>query len=145
MKKDDVIILADDDEGHAELIRKNLIRTGIENELLHFKDGQETMDFLLQKRDEAQQETAVGYVLLLDIRMPKLDGIEVLMQIKSDPKLSKTPVIMVTTTDDPKEIERCYNLGSCNYFVKPVGYESFVETIQQLSLFLADVEAPVIV
>jgi CheY-like chemotaxis protein len=81
-------------------------------------------------------------VLLLDIRMPKVDGIEVLRQVKCDPELKKLPVIMVTTTDDPREIDRCHELGCSNYITKPVEYSQFVETIRRLGLFLLTVEVP---
>ncbi len=142
MRKEVVILVAEDDEGHAGLIRKNLARAGIVNEILHFRDGQEVLDFLLQKGDGPQRQPEASYVLLLDIRMPKLDGVEVLAQVKADPELRKMPVIMITTTDDPKEVERCHALGCNNYITKPVDYESFVNTVRQLGLFLAIVEVP---
>lgn len=142
MQKDVVILVAEDDEGHAGLIRKNLVRAGIVNELLHFKDGQEILDFLFQKGDARQRRVGDYYVLLLDIRMPKLDGIEVLKQVKSDPELCKIPVIMITTTDDPREVEHCHALGCNNYITKPVGYEDFVNAIRQLGLFLSVVQIP---
>ncbi len=142
MQKEVVILVAEDDEGHAGLIRKNLTRSGIVNELLHFKDGQEILDFLLQKGDGLQRQIGVSYVLLLDIRMPKLDGVEVLKRLKSDPELRKIPVIMITTTDDPGEIEHCHALGCSSYITKPVGYEDFVNAIRQLGLFLSLVQVP---
>lgn len=142
MQKEVVILVAEDDEGHAGLIRKNLVRAGIVNELLHFKDGQEILDFLFQKGDARQRRVGDYYVLLLDIRMPKLDGIEVLKQVKSDPELCKIPVIMITTTDDPREVEHCHALGCNNYITKPVGYEDFVNAIRQLGLFLSVVQVP---
>jgi CheY-like chemotaxis protein len=142
MKKEVVILIAEDDEGHAGLIRKNLVRAGISNELLHFKDGQEIMDFLLCKGDGLKRQQDTAYVLLLDIRMPKLDGAEVLTQVKADPELRKMPVIMITTTDDPREVEHCHILGCSSYITKPVEYESFVNAIRQLGLFLAVVQVP---
>ena len=142
MKKEVVILIAEDDEGHAGLIRKNLVRAGISNELLHFKDGQEIMDFLMQKGDGLKRQPDTAYVLLLDIRMPKLDGTEVLTQVKADPELRKIPVIMITTTDDPREVENCHVLGCSSYITKPVDYENFVNAIRQLGLFLAVVQIP---
>ncbi len=142
MRKEVVILVAEDDEGHAGLIRKNLARGSIVNDVLLFKDGQEILDFLFQKGDGPQRQPGASYVLLLDIRMPKLDGIEVLAQVKADPELRKMPVIMITTTDDPKEVERCHVLGCNNYITKPVDYESFVNAVRQLGLFLAIVEVP---
>lgn len=142
MNQEVVILLAEDDEGHAGLIRKNLTRTGLVNEILHFKDGQEIMDFLLQTGNGCKRQSGAAYVLLLDISMPKLDGVEVLTQMKADPELRKIPVIMITTTDDPKEVERCHALGCSSYITKPVQYESFVNAIRQLGLFLAVVQVP---
>lgn len=142
MNNEVVILIAEDDEGHAGLIRKNLARAGIANELLLFKDGQEIMDFLFRKGDGLKRQSGKAYVLLLDIRMPKLDGVEVLAQVKGDPELRKIPVIMITTTDDPREVEKCHALGCSNYIAKPIDYESFVNAIRQLGLFLAVVEVP---
>lgn len=142
MNNEVVILIAEDDEGHAGLIRKNLARAGIANELLHFKDGQEIMDFLFRKGEGHKRQSGTAYVLLLDIRMPKLDGVEVLAQVKTNPELRKIPVIMITTTDDPREVEKCHALGCSNYIAKPIEYESFVNAIRQLGLFLAVVEVP---
>ena len=142
MHKEVVILLAEDDEGHAGLIRKNLTRGHILNELLHFKDGQEILDFLFQKGAGPHRQSGASYVLLLDIRMPKIDGTEVLVQVKTDPELRKIPVIMITTTDDPREVERCHAMGCNNYITKPVDYDKFVNSIRQLGLFLSIVEVP---
>ena len=79
---------------------------------------------------------------MLDIRMPKVDGVEVLRQLKQDPELTKIPVTMITTTDDPREVEECHLLGCSNYITKPVDYNKFVEVIRQLGLFLLVVEVP---
>ncbi len=142
MEKEVIVLLAEDDVGHATLIKKNLKRSGLTNRLLHFKDGQETLDFLFRQGEEPQREHGAAYLLLLDIRMPKVDGVEVLRQIKQDPELRKMPVIMLTTTDAPWEIERCHGLGCSNYIVKPVDYDKFIEAIRQLGLFLMVVEIP---
>jgi len=142
MKKEVVILIAEDDEGHASLIRKNLKRAGISNEILHFKDGQETLDFLLGSDGGQHRVKNTAYLLLLDIRMPKIDGVEVLRKIKQDVELRKIPVIMITTTDDPREVEHCHSLGCSNYITKPIDYNKFVEAINQLGLFLMVVEVP---
>ncbi len=144
MKKDIVILLAEDDAGHTALIKRNLKRAGLANQMLHFEDGQEILNFLFKTDGGPQRESGTGYLLLLDIRMPKVDGVEVLRQIKQDPELRKLPVIMLTTTDDPREIERCHHLGCSNYIAKPIDYDKFVEAIKQLGLFLMVVEVPAI-
>ena len=142
MHQEVVILIAEDDEGHAGLIRKNLTRAGIVNETLHFKDGQAILDFLFRKGEGPQRQSGEAYILLLDIRMPKVDGVQVLEQVKADPELRKIPVTMITTTDDPREVDRCHALGCSNYITKPLDYESFVNAIRQLGLFLAVVEVP---
>jgi len=142
MTEEVVIILAEDDEGHASLIMKNLRRAGVRNQMLHLKDGQETLDFLFCRDNGHHREPGTAYILLLDIRMPKVDGVEVLRQIKQDPELRKMPVTMVTTTDNPREVETCYSLGCSNYVTKPIDYDKFVSVIRELGLFLVVVEVP---
>ena len=90
------------------MIIRNLKRAGIVNEILHFKDGQETLDFLLRRGSGPHRAASTSYLLLLDIRMPRVDGVEVLRQVKQDAELRKIPVIMITTTDEPKEVDKCH-------------------------------------
>lgn len=142
MKKEVCILIAEDDTGHAALIRKNILRAGITNTIMHFKDGQELLDFLFKKDDAPHRQGEVSYLLLLDIRMPKVDGVEVLRNIKADVELRKIPIIMLTTTDDPREVENCHKLGCSNYITKPIDYEKFVDVIKKLGLFLMVVEVP---
>ncbi|MFC1592023.1 response regulator [Thermodesulfobacteriota bacterium] len=142
MKKEVYILIAEDDDGHAALMKKNLMRAGVTNPVIHFKDGQEALDFLFKKGDGRKRESGCAYLLLLDIRMPKIDGVEVLKKIKEDSELCKMPVIMITTTDDPKEVEKCHRFGCSHYITKPIDYEKFVDAIRQLGLFLLVVEVP---
>lgn len=142
MNHEVVILVADDDDGHAGLICKNLARAGITNEIIRFKDGQETVDFLFRRGEGPHRESGVPYILLLDIRMPKLDGTDVLKAVKGDQELKKIPVIMITTTDDPREVTLCHSLGCSSYVTKPVAYEAFVNAIRQMGLFLTIVEVP---
>ncbi|MDM8535299.1 response regulator [Desulfobacterales bacterium HSG17] len=144
MNKDVVILVAEDDEGHAGLIKKNLSRSGIVNEVVHFKDGREILDFLYKRGSGLHRQSGIAYVLLLDIRMPKVDGVQVLKQVKSDAELRMLPVIMITTTDDPREIEACHAIGCSNYITKPIEYDNFVNAIRQLGLFLSVVQVPAI-
>mgnify|MGYP002642472922 CR=1 FL=1 len=144
MHTDVIILVAEDDEGHANLIKKNLKRAGIVNEILLFIDGQEILNFLFRKGDGPHRKSGEAYILLLDIRMPKIDGVQVLEQIKTDPSLKKLPVIMITTTDDPREIENCHEMGCSSYITKPIDYENFVNAIRQLGLFLSVVQVPII-
>jgi CheY-like chemotaxis protein len=141
MAKEIVVLIADDDLGHVRLIEKNLQRAGLHNRIEHFEDGQGILDFLFGRGPRLRAKEA-SYLLLLDIRMPKIDGVEVLRQIKADPELKKIPVIMLTTTDDPREVDNCHAVGCSNYVVKPVDYEKFAEAIKQVGLFIALVQVP---
>jgi len=141
VKKEVVILIAEDDEAHTILIQRNLKRAGITNEQVLFKDGKAVLDFMY-RRGERQRIPDTPYLLLLDIKMPEVDGVEVLRQLKADPELKKMPVIMITTTDDPREVERCHELGCSNYVTKPMNAEQFVEAIRRLGLFLLIVEIP---
>jgi CheY-like chemotaxis protein len=136
------LILAEDDEGHATLVQRNLRRAGFVNEMVHVRDGQEALDFIRAEGSHSGRTINDFFLLLLDINMPKIDGVEVLRRIKADPFTSKIPVIMLTTTDDPREVERCYELGCSVYLTKPVEYEGFIEAINRLGLFLQVVKVP---
>ena len=141
MTNEVVVLIADDDLGHVRLIEKNLSRAGLHNPIERFDNGQDILDFFFGRGARRRAKEA-AYLLLLDIRMPKVDGTEVLRQIKADPELRKIPVIMLTTTDDPREVEHCHALGCSNYVVKPVDYEKFAEAIKQFGLFIALVQVP---
>jgi CheY-like chemotaxis protein len=136
------IVLAEDDDGHASLIHRNLERAGLANGFVRVRDGQEALDLIRGEGEHAGRAALGDYLLLLDINMPRVDGIEVLRQVKADPSRATTPVIMLTTTDDPREVERCYKLGCNVYITKPVAYDRFVEAIRQLGLFLQVVKVP---
>ena len=142
MKEEVVVLIVEDDDGHARLIEKNLRRASIENKMLRFADGQQILDFLFRRGEARKREDFVPYLLLLDIRIPKIDGVEVLRQIKQDQELRKIPVIMLTTTDDPHEIDACHRLGCSHYIVKPVEYDKFSAVLGQLGLFVKIVQVP---
>ena len=141
MTKEVVVLIADDDLGHVRLIEKNLSRAGLHNPIERFGNGQEILDFLFGRGPRRRAREA-PYLLLLDIRMPKVDGVEVLRQIKADPELRKIPVIMLTTTDDPREVEHCHALGCRTYVVKPVEFQAFVDAVKELGLFWAVINEP---
>jgi CheY-like chemotaxis protein len=134
------ILLAEDDDGHALLIERNLKRAGLVNRVVRARDGQEALD--LVRAGIGAEPASVPFLLLVDINMPRIDGVEVLRQLKADPKTALVPVIMLTTTDDPREIERCYQLGCSIYITKPVRYEDFVEALKRLGMFLEIVKLP---
>lgn len=135
-KSNVIILLAEDDDGHAELIKINFKLAGIGNKMIRFKDGLELWEFLSFTGGGHHREHGRQYLLLLDIRMPRMDGVEVLEKIKSDPELKKLPIIMLTTTDDPKEIEKCYALGCNSYITKPLEFAAFSETLRKLGEFI---------
>ncbi|MGA3007194.1 MAG: response regulator [Opitutaceae bacterium] len=137
-----VILVVEDDEGHAILVRQNLEAAGLSNRIEHFADGQAVLDFLFKRGAGRVRKAGEVYLVLLDIRMPKVDGIEVLRRIKEDAELHKLPVIMLTTTDDIREVERCYQLGCSVYVQKPVDYDKFAEAIRRLGLFITVLQIP---
>jgi CheY-like chemotaxis protein len=130
------IAIVDDDEGHSYLIRENLESAGLLNRIESFRDGQEFLDFMFMRGEGRKRQSGLNYLVLLDIRMPKVDGVEVLRQIKADPELRKLPVIMLTTTDDAREVDRCHLLGCSGYVQKPVDYDRFSKAIRNMALFL---------
>lgn len=142
MKNLPVILIVEDDEGHAILVRQNLEAIGLSNSIEHFRDGQAVLDFLFRQGNGRVRAPRQQYLVLLDIRMPKIDGIEVLRQIKAHPELHKLPVIMLTTTDDSREVERCHELGCSVYVQKPVDYEKFADAIRRLGLFIGLMQVP---
>lgn len=137
-----IILLAEDDDGHATLINRNLRRAGITDKLVRLRDGQELLDYL--RNDGPQQERVeVGALLvLLDIRMPRLDGMETLRQLKGSGDTASIPVYMLTTTDDPREVMRCFRAGCNAYVTKPVDYGEFAETIKRLASFIIATKVP---
>jgi CheY-like chemotaxis protein len=136
------ILLAEDDDGHAQLVQRNLDRAGVLNGFFRVRDGQELLDCLKSRGTSHEQVLGEAIVVLLDINMPRIDGIEALRQIKANPDTHRIPVIMLTTTDDPREIDRCYELGCNVYITKPVDYDGFIDAIRRLGLFLQIVQRP---
>ena len=137
MLKDTVVLIAEDDAGHFALLKKNLWRSCVANDIIQFKDGEEVLEFLFGEGEGARREADQRYILLLDIRMPKIDGREVLRRMKEDDELKKMPVIMLTTTDDAGEISKCYDMGCSFYVVKPADYNMFMEAVNNLGNLLS--------
>ncbi len=135
MKKELVILFAEDNRGHFVLTENYFARMGVRNRMLWFRDGKETLDFFFNQDGTVKNHENSEFVLFLDIRMPKIDGIEVLRRIKQNEELKCTHVIMLTTTDNHSEIERCYRLGCSAYVVKPVKYSSYIDAMRKAGLF----------
>ncbi|HTU98912.1 MAG TPA: response regulator [Luteitalea sp.] len=136
------ILLAEDDDGHAVLVERNLRRAGVTNRIERARDGQEALDYLRSRGNHAGREPDGPLLMLLDINMPRVDGVEVLRQMKASPSTARIPVVMLTTTDNPHEVERCYDLGCSVYVTKPVTYDDLSEAMRRLSLFLSIVTVP---
>ena len=136
------IVLAEDDDGHATLVERNLRRAGFLNNFVRARDGQDALDLLTGAGEYVEKKITGPMLLVLDLKMPRLDGLEVLRALKSSPHLARIPVIMLTTTDDPREVEKCYELGCSVYILKPIDYEAFIEAIRRLGLFLQLVKLP---
>ena len=132
-----MILVAEDDDGHFALIERNLLRSGITKPIVRFRDGQEVLDFLENFKSCESANAHRPLLILLDIRMPKMDGVTVLEKIKSHPTLKKIPIFMLSTTDDPGEINQCYQIGCNCYIVKPLDYKKFMQTMERLGAFLA--------
>ena len=135
------IVMIEDDEGHARLIEKNIRRAGILNEIKHFTDGTTALQFLFEAADGPAKNGPA--LILLDLNLPDMSGTDILARIKADDSpLRRQPVVVLTTTDDKVEIQRCYDLGCNVYITKPVNYESFAQAIRQLGLFLSVIQVP---
>lgn len=133
-----VIVMIEDDEGHARLIEKNVRRAGVNNEILHFADGTSALHFL----QSADTQASGPLLILLDLNLPDMTGIDILGVLKGHDRLKRAPVIVLTTTDDKIEIQRCYDLGCNVYITKPVDYDTFATAIRQLGLFLSVMQVP---
>jgi len=137
-----VIVMIEDDEGHSRLIEKNIRRAGVNNEIISFVTGSSALEFLLGKDDGAAASSSRQFLVLLDLNLPDMMGTTILERIKNNIHLRRTPVIVLTTTDDSEEINRCYDLGANAYITKPLNYEGFARAIQQLGLFISIVQVP---
>ncbi|HEX2769053.1 MAG TPA: response regulator [Geobacteraceae bacterium] len=136
------ILLVEDDPGHVLLIEKNLRRAGVTNGIIKLDDGGKAVDYLFSEGEFATTRNPVPLLILLDLNLPVLNGLQVLQRIKADERTRRIPVVMLTTTDSPQEIAKCYDLGCNIYIVKPVDYVKFSEAIRNLGLFLSIVSTP---
>ena len=132
------IVMVEDDLGHAKLIEKNIRRANIANDIVHFDHGDAALGYLFSEEVRANGPL----LILLDLNLPDMSGTDILEKVKSDERLRRAPVVVLTTTDDKVEIQRCYDLGCNVYITKPVDYEAFAGAIRQLGLFLSVMQAP---
>ena len=130
------VLLVEDNMHDAEMTIRSLKKVNLANNLVHVKDGEEALDFIFAKGKFADRE-AVHFpkVILLDIKMPKVDGIEVLKQLKSHPSSKTIPVVIMTSSREEQDIINSYQLGVNSYVVKPVDFEGFARAVSQLGLY----------
>ena len=130
------ILLAEDSMPDAEMTIYALKKAHLANNLVHVQDGAEALDFLFCRGEyEGRNKANTPKVILLDIKMPKVDGIEVLRHLKSDPRTKMIPVVILTSSNDDPNIKRCYELGANSYIVKPVELNNFVKTISEIGMY----------
>jgi CheY-like chemotaxis protein len=136
------IIMIEDDEGHARLIERNIRRSGVNNEIVPFRNGTAAVDYLFGQDGTGADRKGDALLVLLDLNLPDMTGIDILKRVKENKYLKSIPVVVLTTTDDSHEIKRCYELGCNVYISKPVNYESFANAIRQLGLFFSVIQVP---
>lgn len=143
MKLEIEILLVEDNNGDAEMTIRALKKNNLANKLLHVKDGAEALDFIFAQGvyfDRQVEDTPK--IILLDLKMPKINGIEVLEKIKSDSRTKNIPVVMLTSSKEDPDIQHCYSLGVNGYVVKPVEFDEFSKAISQLGLYWMIVNQP---
>ena len=136
------ILLVEDDSYDVELTLSALVENHLNNEVVVVRDGAEALDYLYRRGDYESRAAGNPVVMLLDLKLPKVDGLEVLERVKTDPNLKTTPVVMLTSSREEQDLARSYNLGTNAYVVKPVDFSDFVEAISTLGLFWAVVNQP---
>jgi len=136
------IIMIEDDEGHARLIEKNIRRAGVANQIVPFTNGTEALAYLLGPDGSGMVNKGRQLLVLLDLNLPDMTGIDILEKVKGNEHTRRSPVVVLTTTDDQREIQRCYDLGANVYITKPVDYEGFANAIKQLGLFFSVMQIP---
>lgn len=136
------IVMIEDDEGHARLIEKNIRRAGVSNEIVPFVDGTSALTYLMGKDGSGEVSSGRQLLVLLDLNLPDMTGVDILEKVKGNEHTRRTPVVVLTTTDDQREIQRCYDLGANVYITKPVDYDGFANAIRQLGLFFSVIQVP---
>ncbi|MET3891218.1 CheY-like chemotaxis protein [Bosea sp. OAE506] len=136
------IVMIEDDEGHARLIEKNIRRAGVNNEIIPFTNGTEALAYLFGPDGSGTVSSGRQLLILLDLNLPDMGGVDILEKVKANPHTKRSPVVVLTTTDDSREIQRCYDLGANVYITKPVNYDGFANAIRQLGLFFSVMQVP---
>ena len=136
MKQEYEILIVEDNPADAELMLRSLKKNKLSNNLTLLEDGEQALDFIFCREKYKDKTSSISrMVIFLDLKLPKVNGLEILKQIKSNEKTRKIPVIIVTSSKEDPDITAAYDLGANSYVVKPVNYEDFVKTINQLGLY----------
>jgi CheY-like chemotaxis protein len=136
------ILLVDDSPRDTELVLDALAQHHLANEVVALRDGDEALDYLFRRGQFDGRADDQPAVVLLDLRMPKVDGLEALRQLKSDPQLKMIPVVMLTSSREERDLVKSYQLGVNAYIVKPVQFQEFVEAVKQIGAFWAVMNEP---
>lgn len=136
------ILLAEDDPKDIELITHALGKHNLANELAIAHDGIEALDYMYRRGAFASRPDGNPVVILLDLKMPKVDGIQVLNQLKSDERMCSVPIVILTSSREFCDLDKCYKLGANAYAVKPVRFAEFIEAIQKIGVFWALINEP---
>jgi two-component system response regulator len=136
------ILLAEDSDRDAELALNALAEHHLANEVVHVRDGAEALDYLFRRGDFAGRSNGEPAVVLLDLKMPKVDGLEVLRVIKGDSNLKRIPVVVMTSSREEWDLLRSYELGVNAYVVKPMKFQEFVDAVRQVGSFWAVINEP---
>ncbi|RPJ26754.1 MAG: response regulator [Chloroflexi bacterium] len=130
-----LVMLIEDNIDHAELVMRTLEEHRIANTVRHFLDGQSALDYLFRRGEFSDAATQLPHVILLDLRLPRVDGIDVLRAIKEDPGLKSIPVVVLTTSEAEKDVAKAYYNHANSYLVKPVGFEDFKKLMDDLGFY----------
>lgn len=136
------ILLAEDNEHDVELTLAALEEHNLANEVVVVRDGAEALDYLCGRGKFAGHSNGLPVVVLLDLKMPKVDGLEVLHQMRSNPDLKHVPVVMITSSREEQDLVRSYQLGVNAYVVKPVDFQQFIASIKEVGFFWAIINEP---
>ncbi|WP_438480064.1 response regulator [Oleiharenicola lentus] len=136
------ILLVEDNPDDLDLALRALAKTNLANEVVVVRDGEQAVNYLFRKGDYANRTQGNPAVVLLDLKLPKIDGIEVLERIKAEPTLRTVPVVMLTSSKMESDLTRAYALGVNAYVVKPIHFAEFIEAVRELGVFWAVLNEP---
>lgn len=136
------VLLVEDDQNDVELILAALGEGGLDEEIFVVRDGEQALDYLYRRAAHRERAAENPRVVLLDLKLPKVDGLEVLQRIKADPGLKTVPVVMLTSSREERDLSRSYDSGTNAYVVKPMSFRAFTETVKEIGLFWGVINQP---